>query len=65
MSRKTRGTIILVCGMICLVGAGIMLAVRLLNGTGMEISEISELVLSFVLGIYFCQLGVKKRKADK
>ena len=65
MKEKTRGTITLVCGIICVLSAAALIAVRLGLGNDFEgrISIPMNLVW-IALGLYLCYLGIKMRKKD-
>lgn len=65
MKKKTRGTVTLVCGIICVLSAAALIVVRLGFGNDFEgrISIPMNLVW-IALGIYFCYLGIKMRKKD-
>ena len=65
MKKKTRGTVTLVCGIICVLSAVALIAVRLGFGNDFEGRISIPMNLFWIaLGIYFCYLGIKTRKKD-
>lgn len=66
MKKKTRGTVTLVCGIICVLSAAALIAVRLGFGNDFEgrISIPMNLVW-IALGIYLCYIGIKMRNDNK
>lgn len=65
MNQKKRGTITLVCGIICLVSAVVLLILRLIFGENL-VSDTETLLcpLWIVLGVYFCYLSRKMKKKN-
>lgn len=66
MKKKTRGTISLVCGIICILCEVLFIILNLafkydFDGRTNIVSNIALLIL----GIYLCYNGVKKRKEDQ
>lgn len=66
MNQKTRGTISLICGIVCIVFSIIILALRLVWGEELVGNEnILMPPLWIALGVYFCYQGRKmKNKKD-
>lgn len=65
MKQKTKGAVILICGIICIVSAIIIFAMRLVFGE--EIVDNIDFISIFLwlaLGAYFCRLGTKMRKKE-
>lgn len=63
MNQKTKGTVMLVCGIICLVSSIILIILR--SVTGEEYVDNKEMFMCLVwivLGIYFCYQGWKAKK---
>ena len=65
MKKKTRGTIALVCGIICVLSEALILVLSLVFPAdfGGETNVLST-ILFLALGVYFCYLGIKMRKED-
>lgn len=65
MKQKTRGTVTLVCGIVCIVSSVIVLVLRL--ALGEDLVGNGDILMSLVwiaLGVYFCCLGRKMRKKE-
>lgn len=65
MKQKRRGTIALICGIICIVSSIIVLALGLIFGNDLVgIKDILMCSVWIALGIYFCCRGIKMRKKE-
>ena len=63
MKQKTRGTVTLVCGIVCIVFSIIALVLRFALGEDLMGSKSILICLAWIaLGIYFCYLGRKMKK---
>lgn len=63
MKQKRRGTVSLVCGIICIVFCIFSLALGLVFGE--DLMEKQDMLMNLVwiaFGIYFCYIGIKMRK---
>ena len=63
MNPKTRGTVTLVCGIICIISTLILIVLRL--ATGEAYVENKDIVMGLIwgaLGVYFCYQGWKAKK---
>ena len=65
MKKKTRGTITLVCGIICILCEVLFIILNLAFKYDFDgrTNMLSNIIL-LVLGIYLCYLGIKMRKQD-
>lgn len=66
MKIKTRGTIILICGIVSILFSALFIVLNLafdikVNESGGIVTDI----LFIIFGIYFCFLGVRIRNKDK
>lgn len=66
MKTKTKGTIILICGIIDVVCNAAFIVLNLVFKYNFDGSHniLSDSIF-FAIGIYLCYLGVKMRKQDK
>ena len=65
MKQKTRGTVTLVCGIVCIVFSIIALVLRFALGEDLMGSKSILICLAWIaLGIYFCYLGRKMKKEN-
>ena len=62
MKNKTRGTISLVCGIICVLCEVLFIILNL--AFKYDFDGRNNIAL-LILGIYLCYIGVKKRKEDQ
>ena len=65
MKKKTRGTIALVCGIICVLCEVLFIILNLVFKYDFDgrTNMLSNIIL-LALGIYLCYLGIKMRKKD-
>lgn len=65
MKKKTRGTITLVCGIICALCEVLFIILNLAFKYDFDgkTNMLSNIIL-LALGIYLCYLGIKMRKKD-
>ena len=66
MNQKTRGTVTLICGIVCIVASVIILVLRLVLGEEL-VGNKDILMCPFwiALGVYFCYLSRKIKKEKR
>lgn len=63
MNQKTKGTVLLVCGIVSVVSSIILLILRLVLGEAFVENKDLFLCLAWiVLGVYFCYNGRNEKK---
>lgn len=63
MNQKTKGTVLLVCGIVSIVSSIILLVLRLVLGEAfVENKDLFLCLVWIVLGVYFCYNGRKVKK---
>lgn len=63
MNQKTKGTVMLVCGIVCLVSSMILIVLRCVTGEAfVENKDLFLCLVWIALGVYFCYNGRKVKK---
>ena len=65
MNQKTKGTVMLACGIISIVSALILIVLRLVMGEAfVENKDLFMCLIWTAMGVYFCYQGRKARKGE-
>lgn len=63
MNQKTKGTVMLVCGIVCLVSSLILIVLRCVTGEAyVKNKDVFMCLVWIALGVYFCYQGWKAKK---